>query len=439
MTRNELVLDAYKAFEKIRDRELASRSCRLIEREFPLEKPPRTGGRNLVKDAEEQVESYRRMLLLGDLLGLVRNREDWAMVLDYGDGHFQGDPPLLSEVQALVGRLEGGGTAENATAAGILAMRSSTSNELLKRMMKDGDREVAAITKFLVIQKKRLELFDLALVDSELGDPQKLEIRKYATEDFRKLLEPGNAKVDELCADSIWYSDNDHFVLLDPMLAALNRHDSPQMRETIEKLLRGGNPYRRGGIPSSRSSVHDPENMWNEIKTMREPVGKMRKTITANLRGQNFGLHLNFYEAVKGVGATNDRTQWSFLRDCYLKGANVWALAVLARAMHQLDAQATENLLINELRDGRRIPGAISAMGFIGSGKFAPVLEDFAARPRPTPSMTDNLPKNYYEAGGDGAALLTYALHRCHGIPSWKLVKTADGRYEIKKPPEASR
>ncbi len=318
-------------------------------------------------------------------------------------------------------------------------MRSSTSDELLKRMMKDVNSEVASTAKFSVIHKKRLELFDLALVDYRLSDQQKLEIRKYSTEDFRKLLALGDKEVDELCEDSIWYSDTDHFALLDPMLAALNRHDSPQARETIEKLLRGGNPYRRGGIPCGRSAVYDPEHMWNEINTMDAPMQTLHETVTANLRGANYGMHMNFYEAVKGIGATSDRTQWSFLRDCYLKGANVWALAVLARAMHQLDAEATESLLIDDLRDGRRVPGAISGMGFIGSWKFAPSLEEFSARPRPTPLSKDYLPKNYYEVDGDGTALLTYALHRCHGIPLWKLVRTAEGRYVIEKPSDVSR
>ena len=39
--------------------------------------------------------------------------------------------------------------------------------------------------------------------------------------------------------------------------------------------------------------------------------------------------------------------------------------------------------------------------------------------------------RNFHKVDGDGAALLTYALHRCYSIPSWKLVKNAEGRYGI--------
>ncbi len=118
-SRNQLVLEAFKAFERIGDKELAALSCQLIETEFPLKRPPRTGEQNLIKDAEEQAERYRRMSLLGDLLGLARTKEDWAAVLNYGNDGFQGDPPLLSDVLALVGRLENGKPAENATATGM--------------------------------------------------------------------------------------------------------------------------------------------------------------------------------------------------------------------------------------------------------------------------------------------------------------------------------
>jgi hypothetical protein len=48
--------------------------------------------------------------------------------------------------------------------------------------------------------------------------------------------------------------------------------------------------------------------------------------------------------------------------------------------------------------------------------------------------LEDGLPENYYATDGDGSALITYALHRCRGIPSWKLVKNTEGRYVIEKP-----
>ena len=437
-SRNELVSGAFRAFERVGDKQLAARSCQLIGREFPLVRPPRTGGQNLVEEAAERAEQYRRMILLGELLGFVRNKEDWAAVLDFGKRGFQGDPPLLSELRALSERVAAGGTVEDVTAAGLLAQRSATSDAMVARLITQGSREVAGTVKSVVIWKKRLELFGLALEGDKLDEQQKIIIRGYPAEDFLRLLALGDKNVDEMCAENIWYTD--HFVLLKPLLAALNRNDSQQARETIEKLLRGGNPFSRGGIPATGASGYDSEYMWTGIQTMREPVEKMRKTIEAGLGRLSSGFHMNFHEAIKGIGDTGDRKQWDFLKKAYLmcleKHAHTLHLAVCGRAMHQLDAQATESFLIGELRAGRSIPGAISAMGFIGSRKFQPALEEFSARPRPVARLEDGLPKNYYDTDGDGTALITYALHRCRGIPSWILVKTAEGRYVIEKPSE---
>ena len=439
-SRNELVSGAFRAFERVGDKQLAARSCQLIGREFPLVGSPRTGRQNLVEESAERVEQYGRMILLGELLDLVRHQEDWVSVLDYVAGGFEGDPPLLSELRSLSERVEAGGTVEDVTAAGLLAQRSATSDATVARLITQGSSDVAGTVKSVVIWKKRLELFGLALEGYKLDEQRKIIIRGYPAEDFLRLLALGDKNVDKMCAENIWYTD--HFVLLDPLLAALNRNDSQQARETIEKLLRGGNPYSRGGIPATGSSGYDSEYMWTRIQTMREPVEKMRKTIEAGLGGLSSGFHMTFHEAIKGIGDTGDRKQWDFLKKAYLmcleKHAHTLHLAVCGRAMHHLDAQATESFLIGELRAGRSVPGAISAMGFIGSRKFQPALEEFAARPRPVARLEDRLPKTYYDTDGDGSALIAYALHRCRGIPSWKLVKNREGRYVIEKPSEIS-
>lgn len=446
-SRNEVMSGTFAAFERVRDKEVAARSCELIEREFPLAKPSGGWGRNpgpirnLVERAADERERYRRISLLGDLLGLVRNKEDWATVWDYGQGGFQGDPPLLSETRALSERVAAGETVEDVTAAGLLAQRSATSDAMVARLMKQGTDDVIGTVKSVVIWKKRLELFGLALEGYKLSEQQKIVIRGYAVEDFLRLLALGDKKVDEMCAENIWYTD--HFVLLDPLLAALNRNDSQQARETIEKLLRGGNPYNRGGIPATGSGGYDSEYMWTRIQTMRGSVENMREIIEAGVGGLSSGYRMTLHEAIKGIGDTRDQKQWDFLKKAYLmcleKHAPTLHLAVFGRAMHQLDAQATEGFLIGELQAGRGVPGAISAMGFIGSRNFQPALEEFAARPRPVARLEDGLPKNYYDADGDGTALIASALHRCRGIPSWKLVKNAEGKYVIEKPLKISR
>ena len=170
----------------------------LSGREFPLVRPPRTGGQNLVEEAAERVEQYRRMILLGELLGFVRNKEDWTAVLDFGKRGFQGDPPLLSKLRALSERVAAGGTVENVTAAGLLAQRSATSDAMVARLITQGSREVAGTVKSVVIWKKRLELFGLALEGDKLSEQQKIIIRGYPAEDFLRLLALGDKNVDEM-------------------------------------------------------------------------------------------------------------------------------------------------------------------------------------------------------------------------------------------------
>ena len=159
-SRNEVVLGTFKAFERVGDKQLAARSCQLIGREFPLVRPPRTGRQNLVEESAARVEQYGRMILLGKLLGLVRNQEDWVSVLNYVAGGFKGDLPLVSELRALSERVAAGGTVEDVTAAGLLAQRSATSDAMVARLITQGSSDVVGTVKSVVIWKKRLELFE---------------------------------------------------------------------------------------------------------------------------------------------------------------------------------------------------------------------------------------------------------------------------------------
>ena len=138
------------------------------------------------------------MILLGELLGVVRNKEDWTAVLDFGKRGFQGDPPLLSELRAFSERVAAGGTVENVTAAGLLAQRSATSDAMVARLITQGSRDVAGTVKSVVIWKKWLELFGLALEGDKLSEQQKIIIRGYPAEDFLRLLALGDKNVDEM-------------------------------------------------------------------------------------------------------------------------------------------------------------------------------------------------------------------------------------------------
>lgn len=62
-------------------------------------------------------------------------------MLDYGAGGFQGDPPVLSEMQALVERVTADVAVEEVTAASLLAQRSATSDEIVARLIKLGTHQ----------------------------------------------------------------------------------------------------------------------------------------------------------------------------------------------------------------------------------------------------------------------------------------------------------
>lgn len=436
-SRNEVVLGAFKAFERIGDKELAAASCQLIEREFPLKIPPRTGGQNLIKDSEEERERYRRMILLGELLGLVRNREDWATVLDFGKGGFQGDPPLLKDLVGLTERLRSDDPTVRRAAASALAGEPSTSAELMEEMLRHDDKKVVEIAGRSVFFGKRFPLFGSLLRALSLDDYQRKNMGGYGREEFEALFSMNDPLVDAVCADAI--AKGDRFEILEMALAAMNRHPSEAGFQTIKRLLRGSDPF-------FENQDRDSDEMWNGIKTIHAPIAELRESMMTDV-GPNRRLRskYNFMSAIKSVGATGDASQWSFLRDAYLKAiagnTAEWWLACMGKAMHELDAPATEIFLIAEIKgaDYERLSAAFSSMGLIASRNFEKPLDEFVAHPPKLSSNGVNPPRYYFFEVGYGARFLKYALHRCHGIPTWKLVKNAEARYVIEKPQEISR
>ena len=433
-SRKTLVLAAFTTFERIGDQELAARSCQLIERGFPLERPPRTGRQNLVEESAERVEHYRRMILLGELLGLVRNKEDWAIVLEYGNGGFQGDPPLLNDPAGLSERLQSGDPTVRRTAASALAGEPSTDEELMKEMLRHGDKEVVKIAGQSVFYGKRFPLFGASLRSIPLDEYDRKTMRRYVREDFETLFLMNDLVVDAACLEAI--SKGDRFELLEMALGAVNRDPSNAGSKAIKRLLRGPDPF-------FENQDRDTDEMWNAIETIHAPISELRVSMMTDIGpNRRERSKYNFMSAIKSIGATHDVSQWRFLRDGYLKaidgGTAEWWLACMAKAMHELDAPATETFLVAEIQGSnyKRLSAAFSSMGLIAARNFEKPLDEFVAHPPELSSNGVNPPKYYFFGDGYGARFLKYALHRCHGIPSWKLVKNTDERYVVEKPQE---
>lgn len=436
-SRIELISGTFAAFERIGDKELAARSCQLIEREYPRKRPPRTGGQNLIEEAAEKLELYRRMSLLGDLLGLVRNKEDWAMVLDYVASGFSGDPPLLKDSVGLTERLRSNDPTVRRAAASALAGEPSTSAELMEEMLRHGDKEVVKIAGESVFHGKRFPLFGAMLRSFSLDEYSRKSMRGYAREEFETLLSMNDRLVDAICLEAI--SKGDRFELLEMALAATNRDPSDAGFRSIKRLLRGPDPF-------FESEDRDSDQMWIGIETIHAPIAELRESMMTDIgRNRRERSKYNLMSAIKSIGATHDVSQWTFLRDAYLKaidgGTAEWWLACMAKAMHELDGPATETFLIAEIKgsDCERLSAAFSSMGLIASRVFEKPLDEFIAHPPEVPSNGINPPKYYFFGDGYGARFLKYSLHRCHGIHSWKLVKNAEGRYVIEKPLEISK
>ncbi|WP_234043308.1 hypothetical protein [Luteolibacter yonseiensis] len=430
--RKELILGVFRAFEKIRDDKLAAVSCQLIEREFPLETPQAANGRNLINKSEEQTERDRRMLLFADLLGLVRDRQDWVAVLDYGKNGFQGDPPLLNDPAALSERLRSDNPNLRRKAASILARDPSTSGELIGEMLGSGDEEVVKITGESVFLNKRFGLFGALLRSQTLDEYRRKSMRAYTREEFEILISMNDPSVDTACLDAI--SKGDRFELLGKALEVANRDPSDVAFKAIHRLLRGPDPF-------FENEDRDLDKMWAETETLHVSTAALRESMMMDIEG-NRGERskYDFVSAIKSMGATRDVSQWSFLRDGYLKAINggigEWWLASMAKAMHELDGPATEAFLIEEIKGGefRRLSAAFSAMGLISSRVFEEPLKAFVANPPGLPPKGSNPPKYYFFGDGYGSRFLKYALHRCHGVPLWRLVKNTEGKFVIEKP-----
>ena len=430
-SRNELVSGAFRTFERVGDKQLAARSCQLIGREFPLVGSPRTGRQNLVEESAERVEQYGRMILLGELMGLVRNKEDWAMVLEYGNGGFQGDPPLLNDPTGLSERLRSGDPTVRRTAASALAGEPSTSVELMEEMLRHGDKDVVEVAGKSVLYGKRFSLFGALLRSFPLDEYYRKSMRGYVREDFETLFVMNDPVVDAACLEAI--SKGDRFELLEMALEAVNRDPSDAGSQAIERLLRGPDPF-------FENQDRDSDEMWTGIETIHAPIAELRVSMMTDIgRNRRERSKYNFMSAIKSIGATGDVSQWSFLRDAYLKaidgGTAEWGLACMAKAMHELDAPATETFLIAEIKGSNyeRLSPAFSSMGLIAARNFEKPLDEFVADPPEISSNGVNPPKYYFFGDGYGARFLKYALHRCRGIPSWTLSKGRDGRYVIAK------
>ncbi|MES2924597.1 MAG: hypothetical protein V4819_23795 [Verrucomicrobiota bacterium] len=287
-----------------------------------------------------------------------------------------------------------------------------------------------------VFHGKRFPLFGALLRSYSLDEYQKKDMRGYAVGEFETLFSMDDSLVDAACLEAI--SKGDRIEFLEMAMGAMNRHPSEAGFQAIKRLLRGSDPF-------SESYDRDSDERWAKVETIHAPIAELRESLMTDIGpNQRVKSKYNITSAIKSIGATHDVSQWNFLRDAYLKaiagGTAEWWLACMAKAMHELDGPATEAFLIAEIKGtDQRFSAAFSSMGLIASRNFEKPLDEFVAHPPKLRSVVDNPPKYYFFGDGYGARFLKYALHRCRGIPSWKLVKNTEGKYVIEKLPEISR
>lgn len=102
--------------------------------------------------------------------------------------------------------------------------------------------------------------------------------------------------------------------------------------------------------------------MWTGIETIHAPIAELRASMMTDIgRNRRERSKFNFMSAIKSIGATGDVSQWSFLREAYLRaidgGIVEWWLACMAKAMHELNGPLTETFLIEKIKgsDGRYV------------------------------------------------------------------------------------
>ncbi len=411
-----------RAFERIPDRGLGKGSLAVLDRIFPPDATVQEAHK-LSYDFETTAKKLETMTLL---LSIVETADEWRKALDHFEGGFQGEPPLISDGAFIEARSHSINPLVRRGCAAVAATKqTSPSPEHLATMLTDADDVLSRSVGDKVFENHQFALYGKLFRRRPPDSDRIEEISKFSDADFLKLFEQDDPVVDDVCFLAI--TQGQRFTLLDQVVERLNHRDSNAGRTAVARLIKGP------ALGFYDNALRDP---WESFHAYDGPLEKAMERVR---QGYSPSSDLeSLIDSMKALAATHQPAHWPLVRRAYEQsaddGVDGFYMAIMTKAMMELDSTRTENYLIDELgKNGqRRSLAALAGMGYLASPKFKDAMTGFIARELEVStgisgSTRDNFP--------DGKPKRTkeYALHRCQGIQNWQLLRDAYGTYYIKR------
>lgn len=417
--RLEILEVIFRTYGRIPDGELGKASLAALDRIFPPDATVQEAGK-LSYDFEGTAKNLNTMSLL---LSVVETAEEWRSGVDYFEKGFQGEVPLISDPMFLESRAHSTDPLVRRGFAAIVSHSASPpSPEHVATMLADPDEVLSKAAGDQVFQKKEFSQFG-NLFRRRPPDVDRIEaMSEYTDADLATLLALDDPVVDDVCFSAI--AKGQRLPLLDPVVERLNHRGSNAGRKCVAQLLRG--PTLGYGTQKSE----DPREACDKFGgSLEEAIERVRAGYSSS---SYFGTLI---ESMKLLAGTHDPAHWPIVKRAYEQSADgdtgeFW-MAIMAKAMMELDPDRTRDFLINELGTGKRqrSMSALAGMGYLALPEFKDVISGFIAR-----KGTDPYPGSYSTHDGERGNTVAYALHRCTGIQNWRLRLDDTGKFFVERP-----
>lgn len=412
----------FRTFDRIPDRDLGKASLAVLDQIFPPNATVQEAHK-LSYDFEGTVKNLETITLL---LSIVETPDEWWTALEHFESGFQGEAPMISDAAFIELRSHSvDPLVRRGCAAVAFRKQTSPSPEHLATMLTDEDDVLSKSVGDKVFVEHQFALFG-KLFRRWPPDTDHIEaISKFSDSDFVKLFEQDDPVVDDVCFQAI--TKGQRLALLDKVVERLNHRDSNAGREAAVRLIKGP------ALGFADNALRDP---WKSFHAFNGPL---EKAIERVKQGYSPSSDLeSLLDSMKALAATHQPAHWPLVKRAYEQsaddGVDGFYMAIMAKAMMELDPTRTENYLIDELgrNECRRSMAALSGMGYLASPKFTNAISEFIANPSNAPAV-NRYPFGDYYKDGKPKETMDYALHRCRGIQNWRLVRDTNGKYVVNR------
>lgn len=419
--RLEVLEVIFRTYGRVPDQELAKASLATLDRIFP----PTSTTQEAHKIAYDFKGAAKNLGTMSLVLSVVETPAEWRAATSHFENGFQGDPPFITDPEFIRRRMESKDPlVRQGCVAAASVLKIPPDDAMLSTMLEDSDQNVSREAGDKIFHSSRLELFG-KLFKRHKPDSYRIEqMANYSDADLMKLLAQDVPELDDVCFEALVKGQRLGF--LDQVVARLNHRDSATARNTALRLIEG---------PRLGTGADCPADPWEWI----EPLDGSHDDAVAHVKKGDSGGFWLLLKSLKTLAATRDRLHWNIAKRAYEQavsdGTNEFHMAIMAKALMEIDPDRTRVYLLNEIRGEKshRLLSALAGMGLIASPDFKEAIVQFIANP-PAASAGNPYPPKYYFEKGEPKRIAGYALHRCSRIQDWKLTRGKDGIYSIKRP-----